>query len=172
MSHIELYPREVQGKPTMKSMHMFSHFHSRMLKGCGFLAGPKWLTLTLRHVSHSNTYFTISLFILVHQKLFLKSWYILLVPRWIEYLEQWASCIILWQSLKFFGTMRRSLNHRTPSASCRKHCASPNSSLRWIWPIPTSVLWATMTSFLMVGMRAMLFNLPCGTTRRLDSSGS
>jgi hypothetical protein len=33
MTYIKLYPREVRGKPTMKSMHMFSHFHSGMLKG-------------------------------------------------------------------------------------------------------------------------------------------
>jgi hypothetical protein len=36
MIHIELYPREVRGKPTMKSMQMFSHFHSRMLKVADF----------------------------------------------------------------------------------------------------------------------------------------
>jgi hypothetical protein len=29
-----------------------------------------------------------------------------------------------------------------------------------------------MMSSLIVGMRAMLFNLPCGTTQRLGSSGS
>jgi hypothetical protein len=33
MTHIELYPHEVRGKPTMKSVQIFSHFHSRMLKG-------------------------------------------------------------------------------------------------------------------------------------------
>jgi hypothetical protein len=41
MTHIELYPREMRGKPTIKSMQMFSHFHSGMLKGCRFLAGLK-----------------------------------------------------------------------------------------------------------------------------------
>jgi hypothetical protein len=41
MTHIELYPHEVRGKPTMKSMQMFSHFHSRILKGCRFLTGLK-----------------------------------------------------------------------------------------------------------------------------------
>jgi hypothetical protein len=41
MTHIELYPREVRGKPTMKSMQKFSHFHSGMLKGCRFPAGLK-----------------------------------------------------------------------------------------------------------------------------------
>jgi hypothetical protein len=41
MTHIELYPREVRGKPTMKSMQMFSHFHSGILKGCRFPVGLK-----------------------------------------------------------------------------------------------------------------------------------
>jgi hypothetical protein len=41
MTHIELYPCEVRGKPTMKSIHLFSHFHSGILKGCTFPAGLK-----------------------------------------------------------------------------------------------------------------------------------
>jgi hypothetical protein len=102
----------------------------------------------------------------------LLQWYILLVLVWIEYCEQWASPMILRRSSKSFGTTRQSLNHRTPSASCRKHWASPNSILWWRWLIPTSVLWAAMMSSLIVGMRAILFNLPCGTTQRLGSSGS
>jgi hypothetical protein len=172
MTHIELYPREVRGKPTMKSIQIFSHFHSGMLKGCRFPGGLRWSTLTLWHVSHSDTYFAISRFIRVHQKFFFKSWYILLVPGWIEYCEQCASSMILRRSSKSFGTTRRSLNHRNPSTSCRKHWASPNSNLRQRWPIPASVLWAAMTSSLMVRMRAMLFNLLCETTRRLGSLGS
>jgi hypothetical protein len=119
MTHIELYPHEVQGKRRMKSMQMFSHFHSGILKGCRFSVGLKWSTLILRHVSHSDTYLVISRFIRVHQKLFFKSWYILLVPRWIVYREQWASSMILRRSSKSFGTTRRSLNHWTPSTSCR-----------------------------------------------------
>jgi hypothetical protein len=172
MTHNELYPREVQGKPTMNSIQMFSHFHSGILKGCRFLAGLKWSALILRQVSHSDTYLAISHFILVHQKFFFKSWYILLVPGWIEYREQWASSMILRRSSKSFRTTRRSLNHRTPSASYRKHSVSPDSILWWRWLIPTSILWAAMMSSLIVGMRAMLFSLPCGTTRRLGSSGS
>jgi hypothetical protein len=39
MTHFELYPREVQKNPTMKSIQMFSHFHSGMLKGCRFPVG-------------------------------------------------------------------------------------------------------------------------------------
>jgi hypothetical protein len=41
MTHIELYPYEVRGKSTMKSMQMFSHFHSGMFKGYRFLSGLK-----------------------------------------------------------------------------------------------------------------------------------
>jgi hypothetical protein len=41
MTHIELYPCEVRGKPIMKSMQMFSHFHSGMLKSCRFPVGLK-----------------------------------------------------------------------------------------------------------------------------------
>jgi hypothetical protein len=137
-----------------------------------YSASLKWSAMTLRHVSHSDTYFTISLFNLIHQKLFFNSWYILLVSGWIEYLQQWASSMILRRSLKFFGTTRRSLNHRIPSASYRKHYASPNFNLLRRCPIPTSIFWAAMTSFLIVGMRAMLFKLSCGTTRRLGSFGS
>jgi hypothetical protein len=172
MTHIELYPHEVWGKPTMKSMQMFSHFHSGILKGCRFSPGLKWSALILWQVSHSNTYLDISCFILIHQKFFLRSWYILLVPGWIEYHEQWASSMILRWSSKSFRTMRWSLNYRTPSTSCRKHWASPDSILRRRWPIPTSVLWAAMMPSLIVGMRAILFSLPCGTTRRLGPSGS
>jgi hypothetical protein len=123
-------------------------------------------------VSHSDTYLAISRFILIHQKFFFKSLYILLVPGWIEYREQWASSMILRRSSKSFGTTRRSLNHGTPSASCQKYWASPDTILWQRWPIPTSVLWAAMMSSLIVGMRAMLFSLPCGTTRRLGSSRS
>jgi hypothetical protein len=142
-----------------------------MLKGCRFLAGLKWSALTLRHVSHLDIYFAISHFILVHPKFF-KSWYILLILRWIEYREQWASSMTLRRSSKSFKTTRRSLNHRTPSTSCWKHWASPNYNLWQRWPIPTSILWVVMASSLMVGIRAILFNLLCGTTWRLDSSGS
>jgi hypothetical protein len=172
MTHIELYPCEVWGKPTIKSMQIFFHFHSGMLKGCRFSAGLKWSVLTLRQVSHSDTYFAISQFILVHQKFFFKSWYILLVLGWIEFHEQWALSMILRWSSKSFRTMRWSSNYRTPSVSCQKHWASPNSNLRRRWLIPTFVLLAAMTSSLMVGMRAILFNLPCVTTQRLGSLGS
>jgi hypothetical protein len=41
MTHIELYPHEVRGKPMMKSMQMFFHFHLGILKGYRFPVGLK-----------------------------------------------------------------------------------------------------------------------------------
>src|SRR6185369_17125723 len=80
ITHIESYPLEVLGKPTMKSILMSSHFQEGILRGCKGPAGLKWLALTLRQVSYSDTYFAISRFILVHQNRCLRSWYILLLP--------------------------------------------------------------------------------------------
>jgi hypothetical protein len=39
MTYIELYMCVVQGKPTMKFIQMFFHFHSGMLNVCRFPAG-------------------------------------------------------------------------------------------------------------------------------------
>jgi hypothetical protein len=41
MTQLELCPRKMRGKLTMKSIQMFSHFHSGMLKGCRFPVGLK-----------------------------------------------------------------------------------------------------------------------------------
>jgi hypothetical protein len=100
------------------------------------------------------------------------SWYILLVPGCIEYPEQWVSPIILWWSSKSFGTTKYFLNHKTPSTSSWKHFTLPNLNLLRMWPIPMSVLWAMMTSSLIVGIRATLVNVPCGMTWRLGFSRS
>jgi hypothetical protein len=169
ITHIESCSHEVRGKPIIKSMQMSSHFHSGILKGCSFPVGLKWSALTLLHVSHSAMYLAICRFILIHQKLFFNSWYILFVPGWIEYLEQCASSIILRWSSRSFETTRRSFNHRTPSTSSRKHFASPNTNLLRMWLILTSIRWVVMTSSLIVEIRAILFNAPYETTRRLGS---
>jgi hypothetical protein len=43
MTHIELYPREVRGKPTMKSMQIFSYFHWECSRVIDFqLASNDW----------------------------------------------------------------------------------------------------------------------------------
>jgi hypothetical protein len=72
----------------MKSMLMSSHFQEGMGKGWRVPAVFKWLALILEHVLHSETYFAMSTFMLDHQKLPFKSWYILLLPELIENLER------------------------------------------------------------------------------------
>jgi hypothetical protein len=66
MTLIESWCREVLGRPTIKSMMMSSHFHEGIDRGCKAPADFKWLAFILWHVSHSDTYWAISLFILVH----------------------------------------------------------------------------------------------------------
>jgi hypothetical protein len=41
MTQMELYPCEVRGRPTMKSIQMSSHLHSGILKGYKFPASLK-----------------------------------------------------------------------------------------------------------------------------------
>jgi hypothetical protein len=163
MTHIELYPHEVWDKLTMKFMQIFSHFHLRMLKDCRFSDGLKWSALTLRHVSHFDTYFIISLFILVLQKLFFNYWYILLVSGCIECLEQLALYMILRWSSKLPQNSIDILS---------EYCTSLNSNILQRCIILTSVFWAAMTSSLMVGIRVILVKLSCGTIQRRGSSGS
>jgi hypothetical protein len=151
---------------------MSSHFHSGTLKWCKFPVVLKWPALTVRQVLHSATYFGNFPLHPCPPEFHLQVLYILFVPGWIEYLEQWASSIILRRSSKSFGTTKRFLNHRTPSMSSWKHFTLPNLNLLWMCPIPTSIFWTSMTSSLMVGTRAILNYVPCGTTRRLSSSRS
>jgi hypothetical protein len=86
----------------------------------------RWLALTLWQISHSKTYFAISRFIRVHQKFYFRSWYILVLPGCIENMDKWASSNICLWSLWSLGTMIRSLNHRIPSWSIRKHLYFPS----------------------------------------------
>src|SRR6185312_3550668 len=88
ITQIESYPFKVLGSPTMKSILIASHFHDGILRGCKGPADLKWLALTLLQMSHSNTYLAISRFILVHQNRCFRSWYILLLLGWMEYLER------------------------------------------------------------------------------------
>jgi hypothetical protein len=71
------------------------------------------------------TYRAISIFILVHQNLYFRSWYILLLPGWRENLDKCASSRICCRNSWSFGTTRRFLNQRIPSSSIRKHRAFP-----------------------------------------------
>src|SRR6266540_3695140 len=102
-------------------------------------------------MSHSAMYLAISLFILVHQNFFFKSWYILLLLGWIENLERWASSKICFINSRFLGITILFLNHMTPSWFCLKDKASPFSNLRLICAMPLSSCWAAIIYSLRVG---------------------
>jgi hypothetical protein len=59
----------------------FSHIHAPKINLWQLFFG-------ILHVSHSDTYLAISLFILVHQYRGFRSWYILVLPGCMENLER------------------------------------------------------------------------------------
>src|SRR5579883_3274268 len=130
MTHIESCLWEVTGNPTMKSMLMSSHFQDGIGKGCNGPATFKWLALIRWQTSHSDTYLAISLFILVHHRFFLRSWYILLLPGWIASRVWCASLRTSFLSWWFLGTTSRFSNQSTSCPSWRKHLYlfSPSAS--------------------------------------------
>jgi hypothetical protein len=73
ITQMESFFLAVRGKPTMKSILMSSHFHEGIDKGWSTPADFKWLSFILWQVSHSDTYFAMSTFILDHQKFSFKS---------------------------------------------------------------------------------------------------
>ena len=107
-------------------------------------AGFIWIALTRQQLSHLATYAAISFFIFVHQNQVFKSWYILLLPEWMDSLEEWASSKIWFLSSLSFGTTSRSLNHRTPFSSNWNCLLSSSFIFLLIWNIPTSVFWSSM----------------------------
>jgi hypothetical protein len=120
MTHIESNPFEVLGKPTIKSILISSHFQDGMSNGCNSPADFKCTAFTFWQVSHLATYRAISIFILVHQNLCFRSWYILLLLGWIENLVKCASLRINCRSSGTFGTTNRFLNHNTSDSSILK----------------------------------------------------
>jgi len=144
---------------------MSSHFHSGILKGWRVPAGLRWLALTLRQMSHSDTYLAISLFILVHQNRCFRSWYILLLPGWRDSREVWASSRIYFWGSKSLGTTIRLLNHNTFWLSWWKQltCGYPSDNLLWISFTPLSFFCASMINSRRVGVSSIWANVPCGS---------
>jgi hypothetical protein len=73
MTHMESYPAWVRGSSTIKSIHISSHFHSRIFNGCNSLTGLWCSTLIRWHISHNDTYSAISRFMPYHQYLVFRS---------------------------------------------------------------------------------------------------
>jgi hypothetical protein len=83
------YPtgRRINSRPTEWNEESYSRIHGSMwgiFNGCKSPAGLWHSTLTLWQLSHRATYLDIALFIPYHQYLFLRSWYILVLPGWME----------------------------------------------------------------------------------------
>ena len=128
--HMESWPFSVVGSPTIKSILMSSHFQLGIDSGWSSPADFKWIALIRQQLSHQATNAVISFFIFVHQKHVFRSWYILLLPGWMDKLEECASSRIWFLNSLSFGTTSRSLNHSTPLTSSRK-CFLPLSSCFW-----------------------------------------
>ena len=120
MTQIESYPFAVWGKPITKSIEISSYFQTGIGKGCRNLGVRIWSALTLPQMSHSEMYLVVSYFIFSHQYKWRKSWYILLLPGWMDNLELWASSKIFLLSSSLEGTTNRFLNFSTPWSSTLK----------------------------------------------------
>ena len=119
----------------MKSMEISSHFQIGMGKGYKYHGVCMWSALTLPQVSHSTTYWVISCFILDHQYKWRKSWYILLLPRWIDNFEWWASFKIFLLTSSFDGTTNLSLYLTTPCSSILNWGPRPSAIIFLMWGI-------------------------------------
>ena len=117
---MESWPFSVVGSPTIKSILMSSYFQLGIDSGWSSPTGFKWMVVTRQQLSHLATNAAISFFIFVHQKHVFWSWYILLLPGWMDKLEECASSRIWFLNSLSFGTTSRSLNHNTPLSSSQK----------------------------------------------------
>lgn len=80
--HIASCPNPVLGRLETKSIEMMSQFHFGISKGCSSSGGLLCSTLAFWHVKHLAMHFATSFFMIYHQKLFFKSWYIFVEPGW------------------------------------------------------------------------------------------
>jgi hypothetical protein len=151
---IQDYPDRVI--TTMKSIPISSHSHSGILNGCSNPAGLCCSALTLWHVSHNYMYSAISRFMSCYQYLVSRSWYILVLPGWIEYAESWASQRISSQIGLRLGTHIHFPNHKVPGSSLVKslvlfsfmscHISFSLSSSSWAFLISTLSIGSISTS--------------------------
>ena len=67
------------------------------------------------HAMRRDTNVAISLFILFHQNLLFKLWYIFVLPRCMEYFVLWASAVISFLKSSILGTHSLLQKYNTPS---------------------------------------------------------
>ena len=108
------------GKPVTKSISMWLNFHSGIGRGWRSPAGWWCFVFTLRQTSHSLTNWAISRFIRVYQKVFLRSWYTLELPGWMERRKLCGSSIMTFL-ISPMGTTSRSSRNKVSLSSMWYH---------------------------------------------------
>ena len=156
----------------MKSIPILSHFHSGIAKGWRVPAGRWCSAFTRRQTSQFAIYWAISLFILVHQNLWRRSWYILVLPGWMVRGDSWASLRINCRRCWFLGTTRRFSKYTTPWSFVEKQLAPPLAMFSLILDIPLSRFWAAMIWSVRVGFATKVERKPWGTMWRLSFRNS
>ena len=106
-----------------------------MGKGCKYPGVRIWSALTLPQVSHPATCRVMSCFMLDHQYKWHRSWYILLLPGWIDSFEWWASLKIFLLISLLNGTTSLSLYLTTPCSSILKWGPRPSAINFLMWGI-------------------------------------
>ena len=129
ITQIESNFPNVFGRPTTKSIVILSHFHSGMGILWSVLLGLWCSYFTCWQFGHLATKSTMSRFILLHQKCFFRSRYILVAPGCIEYLELCASVRIVLIKSSTRGTHTLPLILKTPSSSICASLASPHNTI-------------------------------------------
>jgi len=99
------------GSPEIKSILTSSHFQLGIDKGWSKPAFM-WTAFMRQQLSQRATKAAVSFFHLCPLSKGFRSGYILLLPGWIDSLDEWASDKIWSRSSRFFGTTNWSLNHR------------------------------------------------------------
>jgi hypothetical protein len=86
----------------------------------------------------------ISTFILDHQKFCFRSWYILVLPGWIENLDLWVSSRMIFLISGSTGTTRRFQNQTTSWWSFWKqvYLGSPSTNFCLMVCISSTLRWA------------------------------
>ena len=123
ITQIASKPALVLGNPDTKSIAILSHFHCGISKGCNIPEGLWCSIFTFWQVKHFETYSATSFFIPGHQNIAFKSWYILVLPGWMENPLLCASFKISCLKVPTSGTMILPLNLHNPSfSSDTLHC--------------------------------------------------
>jgi len=126
-TQIASWPLKVHGKWVTKSIAMLSHFHTGISKGCSVPPGLWCSSITFWQVKQVDTNCATSFFISCHQKVSLRSWYILVMSGCkLRRLLCPSSRINLF-TLVSSGTQTLPLNLKTPSSP-------KTNSLTWFDP--------------------------------------